>query len=85
MTSVLHHRPIVESAPALAVADATWHSEDDTAAWARRLATQPQLANAYITLHGDLAPFAELLHLGQWLHVGKNATMGLGGYRLTAS
>ena len=54
MTSVLHHRPIVESAPALAVADATWHSEDDTAAWARRLATRPQLANAYITLHGDL-------------------------------
>ena len=54
MTSVLHHRPIVESAPPLAVADATWHSEDDTAAWARRLATRPQLANAYITLHGDL-------------------------------
>ena len=54
MTSVLHHRPIVESAPALAVADATWHSEDDTAAWSRRLATLPQLANAYITLHGDL-------------------------------
>ncbi|MBS0505962.1 MAG: CRISPR system precrRNA processing endoribonuclease RAMP protein Cas6 [Proteobacteria bacterium] len=39
---------------------------------------------APVTLHGDLAPFAELLHLGQWLHVGKNATMGLGGYRLMA-
>jgi hypothetical protein len=25
------------------------------------------------------------LWLGQWLHVGKNATMGLGGYRLTAT
>ena len=37
-----------------------------------------------VQLHGDLAPFAELLHFGQWLHVGKNATMGLGGYRLTA-
>ena len=35
-------------------------------------------------LHGNLAPFADLLHLGQWLHVGKNATMGLGGYRLEA-
>ncbi len=33
-------------------------------------------------LHGELAPFADLLHLGQWLHVGKNATFGLGGYRL---
>ena len=33
-------------------------------------------------LHGDLSPFSELLHLGQWLHVGKNASFGLGGYRL---
>ncbi len=32
----------------------TWRSEDDTAAWAARLAAQPQLANAFITLHGDL-------------------------------
>lgn len=37
-----------------------------------------------VQLQGNLTPFAELLHLGQWLHVGKNATMGLGGYRLTA-
>lgn len=36
-------------------------------------------------LRGELAPFAELLHLGQWLHVGKNASFGLGGYRLTAA
>ena len=35
-----------------------------------------------VQLQGDLAPFVELLYLGQWLHVGKNATMGLGGYRL---
>lgn len=35
-----------------------------------------------ITLRGDLTPFARLLHLGQWLHVGKNATFGMGGYRL---
>lgn len=33
-------------------------------------------------LTGDLAPFAPFLHLGQWLHVGKEATFGLGGYRL---
>ncbi len=35
-----------------------------------------------VHLQGVLAPFAQLLHQGQWLHVGKNATMGLGGYRL---
>jgi CRISPR/Cas system endoribonuclease Cas6 (RAMP superfamily) len=29
-----------------------------------------------------LAPFLPWLRLGQWLHLGKNATMGLGGYRL---
>lgn len=34
------------------------------------------------TLRGDLAPFWPLLVLGQWLHVGKNATFGLGRYRL---
>lgn len=37
-----------------------------------------------IHLHGELAPFAPLLHLGQWLHIGKNASFGLGGYRLQA-
>jgi len=34
------------------------------------------------TLQGDLAPFWPLLHLGQWLHVGKNTTFGLGRYRI---
>jgi CRISPR/Cas system endoribonuclease Cas6 (RAMP superfamily) len=34
------------------------------------------------TLRGDLAAFWPLLYLGQWLHVGKNATFGLGRYRL---
>ena len=33
-------------------------------------------------LTGDLAPFLHFLHLGQWLHVGKEAAFGLGGYRL---
>ena len=39
-------------------------------------------------LHGPSEVLARLwpwLHLGQWLHVGKNATMGMGGYHLTAS
>lgn len=33
-------------------------------------------------LSGDLAPFLPFLHLGQWLHVGKEAVFGLGAYRL---
>lgn len=34
------------------------------------------------TLSGELAPLLPWLHIGQWLHVGKNATLGLGAYRL---
>ena len=37
------------------------------------------------TLQADgaaLAPLLPWLRLGQWLHLGKNATMGLGGYVL---
>ncbi|NMM77401.1 tRNA (adenosine(37)-N6)-threonylcarbamoyltransferase complex ATPase subunit type 1 TsaE [Acidovorax sp. SRB_24] len=54
MTAAHHHRPIVESAPAHDLRKATWHSEDDTAAFARQLAAQPLLADAFITLHGEL-------------------------------
>ncbi len=36
-------------------------------------------------LEGDLRPFAALLKLGQWLHVGKEASFGLGGYTLQAT
>jgi len=35
------------------------------------------------TLRGELAPFLPFLHLGQWLHVGKNASFGLGSYRIS--
>jgi len=34
------------------------------------------------SLDGDLAPLLPWLDLGQWLHLGKNATMGMGGYTL---
>lgn len=36
-------------------------------------------------LEGDLEPFAPFLHIGQWLHVGKEAAFGLGKYRLLAA
>jgi hypothetical protein len=34
------------------------------------------------TYEGDLKPFWPYLVFGQWTHVGKGATFGLGGYRL---
>jgi len=36
------------------------------------------------TYAGDLAPFLPLLSLGEWLHVGKGATFGLGKYRIAS-
>jgi hypothetical protein len=33
-------------------------------------------------LEGDLSPYWPYLWLGQFVHAGKNASMGLGGYRL---
>lgn len=35
-----------------------------------------------LTLRGNLAPFAGLLAVGEWIHVGKNTSFGLGRYRL---
>lgn len=37
-----------------------------------------------LRLHGDLSAFEPLLHLGQWLHVGKETVFGLGRYTLHA-
>lgn len=54
MTVAPHTDQIVESNPARTCRHFTWRSEDDTAAFARRLAAQPLIGNAYLTLHGDL-------------------------------
>ncbi|KRB39453.1 MULTISPECIES: tRNA (adenosine(37)-N6)-threonylcarbamoyltransferase complex ATPase subunit type 1 TsaE [unclassified Acidovorax] len=61
MTVAPHTGQIVESgsdAPAAHTAEPTrqfiWHGEEDTSAFAQRLAAQPLLANAFVTLHGDL-------------------------------
>jgi len=48
-----HTPPIVETAPALTWAG-RWASEDDTLAFAQRLAGRPAIANASLSLQGDL-------------------------------
>lgn len=35
-----------------------------------------------ITLSGEIIPFSSVLYIGEWLHVGKEASFGLGQYRL---
>lgn len=59
----------------------TWHD------WSRYSSRQKQSMTlggvlGSWTLRGDLTPLAPWLWLGQWLHAGKNATMGMGGYTL---
>ena len=54
VTAVYDHRPIVETATENSARQFTWHSEDDTAAFAAQLAAQPLVRNAFITLHGEL-------------------------------
>lgn len=39
-------------------------------------------AIGHITLDGDIVLFRDVLRLGQWLHVGKEASFGLGQYRI---
>ncbi|WP_435531654.1 tRNA (adenosine(37)-N6)-threonylcarbamoyltransferase complex ATPase subunit type 1 TsaE [Ramlibacter cellulosilyticus] len=50
MGTVEHHPPIVGTAPR----PLTWQGEDDTRAFAERLAARPAIADAFIALHGDL-------------------------------
>ena len=50
MSATLSHAQIVESAPL----HLHWRTEDDTAAFARRLAALPGLRHAFVELHGDL-------------------------------
>jgi CRISPR/Cas system endoribonuclease Cas6 (RAMP superfamily) len=36
-----------------------------------------------LTYEGDIGLLEPLLRIGEYVHVGKNATFGLGKYRLT--
>ena len=50
LTTVERHPPIVESS----VQAVLWRTEDDTRAWAARLAAHAAIRNAFIELHGEL-------------------------------
>ncbi len=55
--------------------------------WTRRSSRQQQTMKlggviGRWTLRGKLAPFLPALHLGQWLHVGKETVFGMGRYHL---
>jgi len=50
LSTVEHHAPIVGTASRTL----TWQGEEDTRAFAERLAGHPAIADAFIALHGDL-------------------------------
>lgn len=55
--------------------------------WTRRSSRQQKLMQlggvvGRWTLRGNLSPFLPALHLGQWLHIGKESVFGLGRYVL---
>ncbi len=63
--------------------------ETEWTTWARYSARQDRRMEwsglvGTATYAGDLAPFWPYLVFGQWVHVGKGATFGLGAYRIEA-
>lgn len=63
------------------VVDLSWFEWSRYSARQRRRIPMDGVVGS-ITISGDLAPVWPWLWLGQWLHVGKGAVMGLGRYRL---
>ncbi|GAB4484050.1 MAG: CRISPR system precrRNA processing endoribonuclease RAMP protein Cas6 [Burkholderiaceae bacterium] len=61
--------------------DLRWHDWSRYSSRQRQSMTLGGVLGTW-TLRGELGPVLPWLWLGQWLHVGKNATMGLGGYTL---
>jgi len=61
--------------------DLAWHDWTRYSSRQRQAMTLGGVVGTW-TLRGDLAPLQPWLWLGQWLHVGKNATMGMGRYSL---
>jgi len=58
-----------------------WH---DWERYSNRQGTRMKLGGLLgtVTYEGDITPFLPFLALGEWVHVGKGATFGLGKYRI---
>jgi hypothetical protein len=76
---------LIEAAAGVETAAARWEHHQ----WERHSARQDRRVpmegfTGEVTWRGDLAPFWPWLRAGEWVHVGKNATFGLGRYVITA-
>lgn len=74
--ALVHHAGVLKQQH-----DLRWH---DWSRYSSRQQQEMKLGGALGTWTwiGNLDPLLPWLRLGQWLHVGKNATLGLGAYRL---
>lgn len=86
------HGPLVDDFPALTQACDGVHDTRQLVwrDWTRYSSRQHQAMTlggviGTWTLEGELAPFLPFLHLGKWLHVGKEAAFGLGRFTLDES
>ena len=76
-------RPLLEAAAGIATDTGALRWVDGTRRSVRQGRDVP--LGGYVgplVIEGDLAPFLPLLAAGQWLHVGKGAVMGHGGYTM---
>lgn len=81
----VNFRRLIEEAGAVAVKDSTlrWH---DWMRYSYRQRAKLKLGGLIgeITFGGDLEPFWPFLQLGQWIHVGKGTSFGLGRYEIVS-
>ena len=82
-----HDRPQIDFTPLKALAqtirlDTTALRREDVRRYSNRQQQLVELDGLIggVTLYGELGDFAPLLALGEYVHVGKNATHGLGRY-----
>lgn len=71
--------PLLQAASAIAIKDRNLHWEEQ-GRYSSRQQAKMQLGGFVgdMTLQGDLAPFLDVLHYSEVLHVGKGTTFGLG-------
>lgn len=79
-----HYSVLLEQAQAIRLAQPLQLHWFDWDRYSSRQQQQMTLGGlmGHLNLEGPLADWLPWLHLGQWLHLGKNATFGLGHYQI---
>ena len=79
----LAHKALIELSRSIQTVsnELTWY---DWTRYSHRQRTKMKLGGLLgkITFEGELSPFVPLLRLGEYMHIGKNTSFGLGKYRI---